>query len=125
MQASKTFVIRHKETGEHWRAQSGKTSWRKTGHAKLAWANTYHETWRVRERCEALGLTPIPDPRSWAKDQIRFPRFNEQDVYEVVELKSSSESRLQKAEELLRFCVGRLHDTHFEEQVKQFLEEKN
>lgn len=125
MKANKTFVIRHKETKELWRADSGKSSWRAVGHAKLAWANTYYSNWRVAERCKGLGITPIPEPRSWCEAKLRFPRFDEQDVYEVVELKPDSETRLQRAEELLRFCVGRLHDTYFEEQVKQFLEEKS
>lgn len=118
MIANKTFVIRHKETKELWQAPSGKSSWRAIGHAKCAWSNL--RAWH----CARWGLTPIIEERSWGNRE-RAPLFHEQDVYEVVELKAASEARLQRAEELLRFCVGRLHDTYFEEQVKQFLEEKS
>lgn len=35
------WIIRNKNTGEIWRASSGKSSWKAKGHAKGAWANSY------------------------------------------------------------------------------------
>ena len=61
MKPNKTFVIRHKVTQELWRAPSGKTSWRATGHAKNAWktANCYNQE-EVKRRCERYGVEPTP-----------------------------------------------------------------
>lgn len=76
-----TFIIRNKETLEQWVASSGKRSWNKPNHAKSAFANSSGKTKR--------------DPllTSFIKNLGKYDclKFNEQDVYEVLEVYSTQE----------------------------------
>lgn len=76
-----TFIIRNKETLEQWVASSGKNSWKKANHAKAAFANSSGKTKRdplLEEEVKSLGKY----------DSLKF---NDQDVYEVIEVYSSQE----------------------------------
>lgn len=124
MKPNKTFVIRHKVTQELWRAPSGKTSWRATGHAKNAWGTLRGSYWgneeALRRHCEAHGVQPVP---TGYKGRLEFPRFDDQNTWELVELKAESETQLLKATALLRQCLGRITDHCIEDKVKEFLTE--
>lgn len=116
MEPNKTFIIRHKETKELWRAPSGKSSWRAKGHAKNAWSHL--RTWH----CTTQGIPVIVTQNSWGRS-CRAPLFDEQDIYEIVELVSGTDTKLAAATALLRQCLGRITDTYIEEKVKEFLTE--
>lgn len=94
MQPNKTFIIRHKETKEVFEARSGKTSWKATGHAK----NAFNQS------------------------RKRTPRFDEQDVFEIVELKHEGEDKLQRAVALLKELQGRVDSVGFD-MIWDFLQE--
>ena len=103
MKPAKTYIIQHKETKELFRARSGKTSWKAPGHAKNAFNNSLgHPIY-----CRQYGLEVIEykDPR-WGEVTTRSPRFDEQDVYEIVELKLETETALSEAKVLLNECLG-------------------
>lgn len=122
MKPNKTFIIKHKKTGELFRAKSGKTSWKAPGHAK----NAFNQSARGWNRSE-LGL-PLIETTDWSGEPAtRVPRFDEQDVYEIVELKMETETQLEKAIELLQEClwhVELLKDySQFKSRISKFLEE--
>lgn len=112
-----TYVIRHKTTGEFVTVPSGKSSWKAVGHAKNAW-NTfsiYH--------AEKLGVELVAEPSRYNPDYKAFPRFCEQDVYEIVKLKHESETVLGEATRLLTMCLGRC-DYQVQEQIELFLKKQ-
>lgn len=118
MEPNKTFIIRKKDTQELFTARSGKTSWKAPGHAKNAFNQTV-SLWNIKE----LGLTLVPR-KNYYREYEDTPRFDEQDVWEIVELKLASETHLDKAKSLLSECVGR---TPFElsNRIEEFLKEAN
>lgn len=117
MEANKTFIIRHKETKEMFQARSGKTSWKATGHAKNAFNQSIFP-WN----CERYGLEVIQEPKYYDANNVRTPKFDEQDVYEIVEIQPKAVDRLEKAIELLNICLGRCdHEVH--KQIEEFLKE--
>lgn len=114
---NKTFVIKHKATGELFRAASGKTSWKAPGHAKNAWNQTIN-IWNVGQ----YGVKMVEE-RSWRGEiDKRTPLFSEQDVYEVVELKLETESALDEAKNLLREILGRC-DYSLNQKIEKFLKD--
>lgn len=76
----KTFIIRNKETKAIYRCKSGKSSWKTIGHAKSAW----HQS-------------------EYYFDHNVY--FDDQDTYEIVELKPESDELLLKAKDLLKDCL--------------------
>jgi hypothetical protein len=106
------YIIRHKTTGEVFRAPSGKTSWRAANHAKAAFARIH------RWQCESYGLPLIAERIS-----PRAPKFDEQDVYELVELVGTAEDRLKQAEDLLEHVYALKPDlpTELARLIKEFL----
>lgn len=121
MEPTKTYIIQHKETKELFRARSGKTSWKAPGHAKNAFNNSLGHPFY----CKQYGLEVIEykDPR-WGEIRTRSPRFEEQDIYEVVELKLNSSSQLDEAITLLNACLGRC-DYSLQKRIEEFLEAYN
>lgn len=101
-QPNKTYIIQHKETKEMFIARSGKSSWKQPGHAKNAF-NQSMFSWNVFK----YGLQMIDDPGAWGPEHKRPPKFDEQDVFEVVELKHKAQSDLEEAVELLHHIQGR------------------
>lgn len=86
-----TFIIRNKVTKEQWSAQSGKNSWRKINHAKAAFSYTQGYLKRdplLKEFVDKL-------------DKYKSLYFNDQNIYEIVELLSESEDKLREIEVVL------------------------
>jgi len=99
----KTYIIQHKITKQQFEARSGKTSWKAPGHAKNAWNQTFYS----QKQVEAAGMEMIPDPSYYNPERKRPPLWSEQNVFEVVELKHETLSKLDKAFELLKYLQGR------------------
>lgn len=114
-----TYVIRHKVTGEFVTVPSGKSSWRATGHAKNAW-NTFYST-----HADKLGVQLVDDIdwRGNTTGRKIFPKFDQQDVYEIVKLTHESETVLGEATRLLTMCLGRC-DYQVQEQIEAFLKKQ-
>jgi len=100
---NKTYIIQHKITKEQFEARSGKTSWKAPGHAKNAWNQSFFS----QKQVEAVGMEMIPDPSRYSPERKRPPLWSEQDVFEVVELKHETLSKLEEAVELLKHLQGR------------------
>jgi len=118
-----TWIIRHKETRQIWSAPSGKTSWKATGHAKNAWASMIsgYNTVYQQQRCEELGVEKVFDRQYKDVNYYRVPYFDEQSVYELVKLETSTLDRLTIAENLLKMCLGRVENLELENSIKEFL----
>lgn len=116
MEPNKTFIIKHKTTGELFRAHSGKTSWKAPGHAKNAFNQSIFK-WNY----EQMGLELVPETNRYRQGDYRPPLFSEQNVYEVVELRLETETKLDEAKNLLRECLGRC-DYHLNKKIQDFLE---
>lgn len=86
-----TFIIRNKVTKEQWSASSGKNSWRKINHAKAAFS--YSQGWLKRD--------PLLKGFVDKLGKYESLYFDDQDVYEIVELLSESEDKLKQLQELL------------------------
>ncbi len=114
-----TYVIRHKITGEFLTVPSGKSSWRAVGHAKNAW-NTFYSV-----HAEDLGveLVDYVDWRGNPTDRKTFPKFDQQDVYEIVKLRHESQTLLGEATRLLTMCLGRC-DYQVQEEIEAFLKKQ-
>lgn len=83
-QPVRTFIIQNKLTKQQWNASSGKCAWKAIKHAKAAWHNSSEGT---KSGCEL-----VKEPCNYYEcgyDE-RPPYFDEQDVYEIVELKSET-----------------------------------
>jgi hypothetical protein len=112
-----TYIIQHKTTKEKYKASSGKSSWKKPQHAKAAFLQSYTQ-WDDSiyvSKYKHAGLK-----NDWYIDLPRLS-FNDQDVYEIIELKSKDSEGLTKAKELLTSCLGRLKDNSLEKEVEDFL----
>jgi len=87
---AKAFIIRNKETKEQFIATSGKRVWSSTGAAKQAFYRTYE--WKLID----------------GRSRRVATRFDNQDVYEIVEINDNDQSsQLDKAVSLLRLAQGR------------------
>lgn len=114
---NKTYIIQHKETKELFRARSGKTSWKQPGHAKNAWNQSFYSAKQVEE----VGMKMIPDPSRYSPERMRTPLWSEQDVFEVVELKHQTLTKLEEAIELIKYLNGRC-DYSSNVMIEKFLE---
>ena len=112
---AETWVIRHKDTHEILAVPSGKSSWRAKGHAKNAW-NTH-----ACRHAEKLGVGLVPQGGYWKPEQLVFPKFDQQDIYELVKLEHETTTTLTEAIRLLNMCLGRV-DYNVERDIKTFLE---
>ena len=80
----RTFIIQNKLTKQQWKSSSGKCAWKAINHAKAAWHNNSQkykaECPMIKEPCNyySCGYNERP------------PYFDEQDIYEIVELKSET-----------------------------------
>ena len=90
---NRTFIIVNKESQEKWEADSGKSSWKATNHAKCAFANSGGNAGDTL-------LTKFTD-RLGRYDSLKF---NDQDVYEIVELKSEDALLLDKIKGVVALC---------------------
>lgn len=113
---TEVWIIRNKQTGAIWVSKSNKSSWKKKGHAKSAWV--YHTGCGVdAEYAKELGVDLVKDERY---NRLRFPYFDEQDVYELVNVLSEG-NPLTEYSRLLTLCLGRLTDPNLEKEIKEFL----
>jgi hypothetical protein len=118
MKPNKTFIIRHKQTKELWIASSGKSSWRATGHAKNAWMNSNSKVKR-----DPLML-PFLKPSTSSYEKYKDLRFDDQDVYEVVELKPESHDKLKEAINYLKTITSLpILSDGFRKEIKNFIKE--
>lgn len=118
-----TFIIRHKETKDKWISMSGKSSWKAIGHAKSAWAN-HHQGWPsdlVKYNLIDSGITPKQISKKDFRGNTRYyysNKFDDQDVYEVVELFSDQDI-------LLKDCLNMLekisNDSIWVEEINDLL----
>jgi hypothetical protein len=97
------WVIRHKETKEIIKVPSGKTSWRKQNHAKSAWLTFCNSYWSIEELSKSLGVKLIKEPYGF-----RFPKFDEQYVYELASVKSLNKDLFEKLQQLCEECIDYL-----------------
>ena len=94
-----TYIIRIKETLEQWTAQSGKCAWAKPNHAKNAFANSDFKNDNdpfLKDFCKKLG---------WCESL----KFNDQDVYEIVEVYSTAEKRAAVIERKFKEVIDTLY----------------
>lgn len=83
------FVIQHKQTKELFKAKSGKTSWQKPAHAKNAFANSTTKSYLDKyDLCKYKSLYGEGKDKRWEWDSLKF---DEQDVWEIVELKTNTQ----------------------------------
>lgn len=95
-----TFIIRNKSTLEQWVALSGKRSWNKPNHAKSAFAYS-----RFHTKNDPL-LAGYYDNIIGKYSSLKF---DEQDVYEIVELYSDAEKRSANIERKFREVIDTLY----------------
>ena len=83
-QPVRTFIIQNKQTKQQWKSSSGKCAWKAINHAKAAWHNSSRGT--------MIGCEMIKEPCNYYECgyRERSPYFDEQNVYEIVELKSET-----------------------------------
>ena len=120
----RSFIIRNKKTGEIWGSRRGKRTWAASGHAKNAWMTGRSCLYRekdVLKLCEKLGVIPVINHYGC----IAFPKIDEQDTWEVIEIGLEAKDTLDEAKKLLRLCLGRITDSYIENKVIKFLEEYN
>lgn len=119
MNLNKIYIIQHKETKELFIARSGKSSWKQPGHAKNAYLNT--AGWKGC-MCEEYGM---PTKKIFNRYSEEFERealrFDEQDVFEIVELKHEVHSKLDEAINLIKYIQGRCN-YDAEQMIVKFLE---
>ncbi len=101
MKLNRTFIIQHKETKVQWKTSKGKSAWRGEGYAKSSWYS------------------------SCGGGQRGY--FDEQDEYEIVELRHESEDKLQEAvqllQEVLDGIIGQPIDYDLCEKALNFIKE--
>lgn len=83
-QPVRTFIIQNKLTKQQWKSSSGKCAWKAINHAKAAWHNSSAET-----KSECKDIKEPCDYYNCGYNE-RPPYFDEQDIYEIVELKSET-----------------------------------
>lgn len=92
-----TFIIRNKTTLEQWVASSGKSSWKKPNHAKAAFANS-------------LCMKNDPLLKEYVDNLGKYEslKFNDQDIYECIEVYSDAAKRSANIERALEEVFDKL-----------------
>lgn len=125
-----TWAIRNKNTGEFFVAPSGKNSWKAKGHAKNAWASVC-SSWSSADQkiLDKYGVEAKMKHYHWGAE-AKWPRFDEQDTWELIELGGSVESlgkQLKEAVDILTSLVDEeghrpIITGHISVVIKKFLE---
>lgn len=119
----------HHKTGHVWMSPSGKTKFRRPSDLKSAWRHAVKKGNNGRI-CTLGNAQDVPpkrimkaiNPRAKRPVWYLFPKFDEQNVYKIVEVKSNTLLQLERAKELLRLSAG--HVTFdVKEQIVKFLSE--
>lgn len=101
MKEIKTYIIQNKITKQQWKASSGKIAWKKVNHAKAAFANTYNYYTRTSLPIE---LQPYFQANKYKDKGTLY--FDQQDIYEIVEVKSDVRVFTDKIVSLLESIEG-------------------
>ena len=108
---NKGYMIKHKETGKQFVADSGKKVWSKPGHAKLAYGQSTNHRYREVK-------LPTHDVVGYGgRVRQSVSRFDDQNEWVIVELTDVDDKGVQ----LLRMCLGRLTDSKIEKEIIEFL----
>lgn len=111
------FTIVHKETGEKFVAESGKTVWP----SKAGASSSYSQS---SNYCRKGARMPTEEVADHGRIHDRKLAFGEQDVWVIKELVAEDESLLSKALLLLEECRGRVdYDTN--KKITKFMESIN
>ena len=116
------WFIRHKETQELWKAPSGKTSWRKKGHAKNAWATLCQHSYSAKDYSERYN---VPLKKEWSHyrgEVYVFPKFDEQDVYELVEINNVAGDLVDSLKEIIEQMIQHLPEDKKAEYLAKYKE---
>ena len=119
----KIYIIRHKESGKHWSAPSGKSSWRAIGHAKNAWATLCHSYGSAEYYGNKYGVELVP---TGYRCQLNFPKFDEQNVYEVVEVNNLAGELVGDLQSLIKQLIEFVPEdkkAHYLQQYKELVNE--
>lgn len=131
-----TWVIQHKDTGEYFKARSGKNSWKNKAAAKNAWAynwktSFYYDDDDVRAACEKAKVEPVNVTKKYysSNQSIDFPYFDDQDSWALVNLldkkledSGKAVKELQRAKELLWEAYAHLESPTLVSEIKEFLD---
>jgi hypothetical protein len=105
------FIIRNKETLDQWVASSGKKVWDKVGHAKNAFANSMGKNRR----------DPLLSDVVEVLEKYKCLRFDDQNVYEILELSSDAKTWLlglfNKDDKLVQYLLT-LNEADLREVIK-------
>ncbi len=115
----KIYIIRHKESGKHWSAPSGKSSWRAIGHAKNAWATLCQYSSTADHYAKRYGVELVP---TGYKGQLNFPKFDEQNVYEVVEVNNLAGELVGDLQSLIKQLIEFVPEDKKEYYLQQYKE---
>lgn len=128
------YVIRHKSTGKHFVARSGKGGWKSKSAAKSARANTWHTIYYTNDEevlnyCNQALVSPIQLPEKKLRQYFpnlttKFPYFNEQSEWDVVELSGDISVDLKTAKDLLAQCLESLQSTsqfQLHDKIQEFI----
>jgi len=105
------FIIRNSDTKEPWIAGSGKSAWRTKGAAKNAYIYR--------------GYSGPEDTRPYKIGRYgnEILKFDEQNVYEIIEVREKQEIILDRALELLSVAECLLHGHDIVDEIRSFIEE--
>lgn len=113
------WVIRRIDNGQTLKTRSGKQAWRKPGHAKNAW-NQWREYGSLLESfAKNIGVELVP---TGYKGKLQFPRFDEQNVYELVDVMKEGRELKEEVFDFVRFVQGRTEDRQIEEMATDLLQ---
>lgn len=92
------FIIRDKQTRQQWRTKNGARVWNKSSYAKAAFANSYtRDDPKLTEAYSRVG-------------QYDWLKFDQQDVYEIVELDTTrSKQEIAETVSEIRAMAGLIH----------------
>lgn len=124
----KIFIIRHKETGKHWTAPSGKSSWRAAGHAKNAWATMCGYFGEAEAAAIKYDITLVPyvDWRGNVDTKTMVvPYFDDQDKYEIVEVNSVAQELVGELQALIKALIPCLPEDKQPEFLQRYKEITN
>jgi DNA-directed RNA polymerase specialized sigma24 family protein len=122
---TKIYCIRHKESGALWKAPSGKSSWRKQGHAKSAWATLCQGYNSAHIYANRYGVDLVPYQRYDGDIDFAFPKFDEQDVYELIEINNLAGELVQSLREIIEGMIEHLPEDKKQEYLMKYGELKN
>lgn len=98
----KIYIIRNKQTGEPWTAPSGKSSWKAVGHAKRAWATLCGYYGSAEYHAKRYGVELVP---TGYNGRLIFPRFDEQNVYEIIDVNTEAGEMLTGLKDLIERLI--------------------